>query len=133
MKTRNRLAGAAALSLGLAVALGAPALANNGGHGNKPVKGVCSGSSSLKLATSNHGKGIKVTAKIKTGVAGEAWDWSISDNGTTVAADQSTTNKNDKLVVRQQISKQDGANTIDFAATDTVTGETCTAEAVVGG
>src|SRR4051812_32101052 len=97
MKNSTRLAGAAALSVGLAVALGAPALAN---HGSPPVKGSCSGTSTIKLFTSEHKKGIKVQAQIKTGVAGETWDWAITDNGTTVAADQSMTNDDGRLVVR---------------------------------
>src|SRR5262245_12139536 len=126
--TVTRIAGAAGLGLGLAVALGTPAFA---GHDNPPVKGTCSGPSSLKLDTSEHKKGIKVQAQVKTGVVGEAWDWSISDNGTTVAADQSTTDTNGKLVVRATIPNLDGTDTVDFAATDTVTGETCTAEAIV--
>src|SRR6478735_6360414 len=116
--TVTRFAGVAGLGLGLAVALGTPALAD---HGNGPVKGTCSATSSLKLFTSNSGgKGIKVKAKIKTDVAGELWDWSVSNNGTTVASGETATGSNDKLVVRQRIDKVDGTNTIDFTATDTV-------------
>jgi len=126
--TVTRTAGIASLGLGLAIALGAPALANNG----TPVKGTCSGTSHVKLYTSEHKKGINVQAQIKTGVKGELWDWSISDNGTTVAADQSATDDNDKLVVKASIPNLDGSDTVDFTATNTVTGETCTAEAVVG-
>ena len=126
-KTTSRIAGAGALALCFGVALGVPAQASD----TNPVNGTCSGTSTVKLYTSEHGKGIKVKAKIKTGTAAEAWDWSVSDNGTTVAADQSTTNSNGKLVVRATIPNLDGTDTVDFTATDTVTGETCTAEAVV--
>jgi hypothetical protein len=127
--TVTRRVGTIGLGLGLAAALGTPAFAN---HGSPPVKGTCSGSSTVKLYTSEHGKGIKVTAKIKTGVAGEAWDWTISDNGSTVAADESVTNADNKLIVRATVPNLEGSDTIDFSATDTVTGEVCTAEDVVG-
>jgi hypothetical protein len=73
-----------------------------------------------------------VKAKVVTGTAGELWAWELSDNGTVVAADATATNDNGKLVVRQKIPNLEGADTIDFTAVDTVTGEICTAEAVVG-
>lgn len=125
-----RIAGTASLALCLAVALGAPAQAHSAtpatGH-----KGTCTGSSTVKLAASGHKKGIKVTAKVKTGTADEAWLWTITDNGVPVAGDVSSTNGNGTLVVRQEIANADGSDTIDFAATDTVTGEVCTAEVTV--
>lgn len=126
-----RLAGVASLALGVAVALGAPAQAASAahkGHGG----GTCSANSTIKFKADGKKKGIKVTAKVATGVAGEAWDWTISDNGTQVAGDESSTGSDGKLVVRATVPNLDGSDTVDFAATDTVTGETCTAEAVVG-
>lgn len=126
--TITRVASVASLGLGLALTLGAPAMAS---HANKPVHGTCSADSSVTLKTNVQKKGIKVHAQVKTAVAGEAWDWSMSDNGTTVAADQSLTDDDGNLNVKATIANLDGSDTIDFAATDTVTGETCTAEAVV--
>src|SRR5262245_54391581 len=124
------LAGAASIGLGLAVALGTPAVAAS--HGDGSHKGTCSATSSVKLKASDHKKGIKVAAQVKTDVAGEVWDWSISDNGVVVASDSTATGKNGKLVVRATVANPDGTDTIDFLASDTVTGESCMAEAVVG-
>jgi hypothetical protein len=122
-----RIAGAASIALCLGISFESSAQAHSAGPATGH-KGTCSATSTVKLAVSGHKKGNKVTAQVKTDVANEAWDWSISDNGTTVANDESSTRKNDKLVVRQTLANLDGTDTVDFTATDSVTGETCTAE-----
>lgn len=127
--TISRIGGAAAIALCFGVAMGAPAQAKTVAPS---ATGTCSGSSTVKIHTSEHKKGIKVRAQVKTGTAGELWMWALTDNGTTVNADETATGHNGKLVVRETIPNLDGPDTIDFAAVDTVTGETCTVETVVG-
>ena len=121
-----RLAGAAALALGVSVALGLPAQAKDGSTAQS--HGTCSATSTYKLVASGHKDSITVKAKVKTDVGGELWSFTVADNGSEVAAGDATTSKNGKLTVRQSIPNLDGADTIDFTATDSVTGETCVAQ-----
>jgi len=126
-----RLAGGAALALGLSAALGLPAQAKDGSTAQS--HGSCSATSSYKLVASGHKDSIVVKAKVKTDVGGEMWTYTIADNGTEVVAGDGTTSKNGKLSVRQSIPNLDGADTIDFIATDSVTGETCIAQVTLKG
>ena len=68
-----------------------------------------------------------------TGVSGEAWTFSIADNGTTVAEGDATTGADGKLKGAFTFPNLDGTDTIDLTATDTVTGETCSAQLVLEG
>ncbi len=122
--TTIRAAGAAALALGVSVSLALPAQAKDGAGS---THGSCSGTSTYKVVASGHKDSIVVKAKIATDVGGEAWAYGIADNGTTVVAGDATTRKNGKLVVRQSIPNLEGTDTIDYTATDSVTGETCSA------
>jgi len=124
-----RLAGAAALAFGLSAALSLPAQASN--SGSEKSNGTCSATSTANLSASVHKKGIKVQAKVKTDVAGEAWTYSLSDNAVVVASGDATTNEDGNFKVKTTIPNLEGTDTIDLIATDTVTGETCTAEVVV--
>jgi len=128
-KTMSQIGGAAAITLCFGVALAAPAQAKTVAPS---ATGTCSGSSTVKIHTSEHKKGIKVRAQIKTGTPGELWVWTLTDNGTTVNTDETSTGHNGKLVVRETIPNLDGTDTIDFTAVDSVTGETCTVETMVG-
>lgn len=126
-KTRMAgLAGAATLALGVSVAFGLPAQAKDGSTAQ--THGSCSATSTYKLVASGHKDSIKVKAKAKTDVGGELWTYSIADNGSEVVAGDATTSKGGKLTIRQTIPNLDGADTIDFTATDSVTGETCVAQ-----
>ena len=58
-KTTVRVAGAATLALCFGLALGAPAQARSA---TPSASGTCSGTSTVKLHTSEHKKGIKVTS-----------------------------------------------------------------------
>ena len=128
-RTHIVLAGGASLALGLTVALGLPAQAKGGSTAQS--HGDCSADSSYKLNASGHKDSIKVKAKLKTESGGEMWTYTIADNGSEVVAGDATTSKNGKLSVGQSIPNLDGADTIDFTATDSVTGETCVAQVVL--
>jgi hypothetical protein len=125
-----RLAGAAALTLGVSVAMGLPAAQAKGGSGTES-HGSCSATSTYKLNVNEKKGSIVIKAKVNGGVANETWTYSIADNGTTVVADEATTDSNGKFKVKQSIPNLDGTDTVDFSAVDTVTGESCTAEVVV--
>ncbi len=113
------------------MALGLPAQAKDGGDAS--THGSCSGTSTYKVLANGHKDSIVVKAKVATNIAGETWSYTIADNGTTVAAGDVTTTKNGRLDVRQSIPNLEGSDTIDLAAIDSVTGETCTAEVVFSG
>jgi hypothetical protein len=126
-----RLSGVAALALGASVALGLPAQAQNAVSAS--THGSCSGTSTYKVTATVKKDTIVVKAKIATGVAGEVWTYSLSDNGTTVVAGDATTGDNGKIKGTFKIANLDGTDTVDISATDTVTGETCAAEFVLEG
>jgi hypothetical protein len=126
-----RLSGAAAVALGASVALGLPAQAQDGG--STSVHGDCSATSTYKVKATVKKDTIVVKAKIATGVAGETWTYSISDNGTVVVEGDATTNDDGKIKGTFKIPNLEGTDTIDLSATDTVTGETCSAELVLEG
>ena len=64
---------------------------------------------------------------------GEAWDWSITDNGNLAASGENSTEDNGKLDVEQSIPNLKGFDKITLDATDTITGETCEGHVVVNG
>jgi hypothetical protein len=119
------LLGAAAFALGVTTAA-VPASAHQAAPGSS--HGTCSADSSVKISGSDKGDTIKVKAKIKSNGAGEQWDYTIADNGTTVVTDSATSNDNGTVKIRASIPNLDGADTIDLSATNAVTGEVCTAE-----
>lgn len=127
----TRVAVASSLALGVAVALGAPAMAKEGGA--QSTHGHCSDTSTYKVAANGHKDSIRVKAQLKTPTAGDDWSYTVNDNGTQQAAGDATTAKNGKLKLKVMIPNADGVDTIDFAATDTVSGETCSAEVVYSG
>lgn len=123
------LSGAAAVALGASVALGLPAQAQDGG--STSAHGDCSATSTYKVKATVKKHTIVVKAKIETGVTGETWTYSISDNGTTVVEGDATTGANGKIKGTFKIPNLEGTDTLDLSATDTVTGETCVAELVL--
>jgi len=129
-KRLARTAGAASLVLGLALAVGGPATAQHVSP-NKTVHGTCTADSSLKLKVKAHKDTITVRAKVKSDPAGELWAWTITDNAVPAATGENTTNRQGNFSVRESIPNQEGSDTINFTAVDTVTGETCTAETTI--
>jgi len=123
------LAGAAALALSVTAAMGLPAQAKN--SGTQQASGTCSATSTWKLSAHSHKDGIALQAKVRTDTGNEMWTYSISDNAVEVVAGDVTTNEGGNLKVKTMIADLEGTDTIDFTATDSVTGETCTGEVVV--
>jgi hypothetical protein len=125
----TRLAGATALSLTLALSVSVPAQA--GVHPDKTAKGTCTLDSTIKLKAKAHHDDIRVTAKVKTGQGDETWAWVITDNGLPAAEGTEDAHKNGKLTVRESIPNLEGPDMVNFTATDTVTGEVCSADVTV--
>jgi len=123
-----RLAGAATLALGISAAMGMPAQAKGGS--TESAHGDCSATSTWKLNASGKKDSITVKAKVATDVAGETWSYTLADNGAPVAAGDATTNKNGKFKAKASIPNLEGTDTLDFTATDSVTGETCVGQVV---
>lgn len=109
--------------------MGLPAQAKGGS--TALTHSSCCLTSTHKITASGHEDSITVEAKVKSDTGGEPWTYTIADNGTEVVAGDATTSKSGKLTVRQSIPNQDGADTIDFTATDSVTGETCVDQVVL--
>jgi hypothetical protein len=128
-RTIVRMSGVAALALGASIALGLPAQAGE----STSTHGSCSATSTYKVKATAKKNTIVVKAQVKTGVAGEAWTFSIADNGTPVAEGDATTGPDGKLKGSFKFANLDGTDTIDLTATDTVTGETCSAQLVLEG
>jgi hypothetical protein len=124
--TVTRLAGATALSLTLALSVSVPAQA--GVQPDKTAKGTCTLDSNIKLKAKTHHDDVRVKAKVKTQQGSEAWAWVITDNGLPAAEGTDDTAKNGKLTVRESIPNLEGPDMVNFTATDTVTGEVCTAD-----
>jgi len=124
-----RLAGAAALTLGVSMAIALPAQAK--GASPMDTHGTCSATSTYKVSVNEKKDTLVIKAKINGGVAGETWTYSIADNGTTVVEGEATTDGDGKIKGKFVIANLDGTDTLDLAATDTVTGETCTAQVVI--
>ena len=124
-----RLSGVAAIALTASVALSLPAQAKD--DGSESTKGSCSATSTYKVKATVKKDTIVVKAKIATGVAGETWTYIIADNGATVIEGEATTNEDGKLKGAFKIPNLEGTDTIDISATDTVTGETCSAQLVL--
>ena len=123
-----RLAGAAAVALGMSAVLSLPAQA-----ASSDAKGTCSGTSTTKVKADVKKDTIVVKAKVATDVAGELWVYAIADNSVPVATGEETTGSNGKFKVKAKIANLEGTDTIDFSAIDSVTGETCTAQVVLEG
>ena len=133
-KTVSGLAAAVAVTTGLGLTLAGPASANGG---NSHRTGDCSMGSTWELkASANRGGSdhtVEVKFRIRRAVGGEAWDWSITDNGNLAASGENSTEDNGKLDVEQSIPNLKGFDKITLSATDTVTGETCEGHVVVNG
>lgn len=132
-KTRTRLAAAMALAAGLAVIATTPALADGGGHSDN--QGRCSMHSDWELKASPDNNKIQVELRVDTNRIGQLWTWSFTDNGTMAASGENKTgNSGDgRLEVQKNIDDQMGRDVIVMAASNTVTGETCTGQVVLSG
>jgi hypothetical protein len=97
---------------------GAPA------KGGIRVTGKCSASGVWKLKVGKEDGRLEVEFQVDNIKPGQAWDVTLSDNGTTFFS-RTKTAKGDAFHVRKLTANQAGTDTIEANATNQVTGETC--------
>ena len=119
-----------AIRFGLAglVAVGllttAPAAFANSSAPAVKASGKCSASGVWKLkAVKDNGK-IEVEFEVDHVKAGQTWDVTLSDNGTTFFTGTKTPSR-DSFHVRKRTANQAGTDMIVANASNQVTGETC--------
>jgi len=122
----TRIAAAATLTAGFALAATVPAQASHGGGGGVQRSGQCSAGSQWKLKAKSDDGAIEVEAEVDTNVSGQTFNWRLADNGKVQAKGQSTTQgASSSFSVERRIAHQSGAAKIGFKATNPANGETC--------
>ena len=123
--TRTVLTTALATALGLGLALAPSASASGGGAGVRTA-GSCSSGATWTLKAKHDDRLIQVEGEADTNRAGQAWNWSISDNGTVVRHGSATTRApSGSFSVTRRIGNRAGADRVVFRATRPATGQTC--------
>lgn len=84
-----RLAAAASITAGLAVAMTAPAQPSGGGGVENT--GQCSAGSDWKVKAKHDNGLLEVEGEVDSNVVGQGWNWRFLDNGTLAAKGTSTT------------------------------------------
>jgi hypothetical protein len=94
---------------------------DNGGRGDDRVirTGDCTGSATWKLKVKTDDGRLEVEGEVDSNQVGQTWDWTISDNGSTVAQGASTTTaRSGSFSVERKIANRSGADRIVFRATN---------------
>src|ERR1043166_1465342 len=119
------IAGLAATTL---LALSRPVLASKSDAepGAAAAHGVCSAASTWEV-TMNHDIGIEFEVHLETGVADQVWNLLIRYDGDLAYRAQHTTESDGGFEVQRQVRQLPGVDRVGFLATNTETGEVCTA------
>jgi hypothetical protein len=126
MKTSHRLMVAALMGTTL-LAVSRPILASGAAEpGAAAAHGVCSAASTWEL-TMNRDIGVEMEAHLETGVPGEKWQLLMSYQGETIYKALVESEGDGGFEVRRQERNLVGVDRFEFLATNTVTGEKCTA------
>ena len=124
---RALIAGLAALSITMLTVGGATARTDAG-----QAKGPCSAGSEWELRLTDRGRTFRVRWDVDSGVVGEQWSMSVSQNGTTIASGMRTTNAAGEAEFRLRgVPDNTGPDTFSGLATNPATGETCSATSTV--
>lgn len=122
MTTTTSRAAAAALTLGLTLAGGVPAMANDA---DVIREGNCSGAADWKLKASPENGRIEVEGEVDAR-KGQTWRWRILHNGNVSARGTSTTKApSGSFEVRRVVVNAAGADRIGWRARNVATGQTC--------
>lgn len=123
MHTLATRTSAVCLSVGLAFAAAAPALANDA---DVIRTGACSGSAHWKLKASPENGRIEVEGEVDSNVAGQNWHWRILHNGNVSARGTATTTpRSGSFEVRRLLVNAAGTDSIGWRARNAATGQTC--------
>lgn len=113
-----------ATTLGLGLVLAPSAVASGGG--GVRASGSCSSGATWNLKAKHDNGVIDVEGEVDANRAGQAWKWSISDNGTVVRSGSATTTApSGSFSVTRRIGNRAGADHIVFRANRPATGQTC--------
>ena len=126
MKKTHRLMVAALMGVTL-LAVSRPILASGAPEpGAAAAHGVCSAASTWEL-TMNRDIGVEMEAHLETGVAGQNWELQMFYQGDLIYRALVETEGDGGFEVKRQEQNQFGVDRFQFLATNTVTGERCTA------
>jgi len=111
------------------LALSAPAAqAKHGGATRVKAVGVCTAASTSKLKAKLDDGRLEVEFEVDARRRGQVWAVSLTDNTVTVwSGNRVTKGRSASFSVEKKIPNQAGADVITATATNTVTGENCTA------
>ena len=111
--------GAAGLSL-------APAATASGGHPSVRTSGTCSAGAHWTVKAKHDDGVIEVEGEVDANAAGQAWRWSITDNGHRMALGPATTRgASGSFSIEKRIADRAGTDRIVFRATRAATGQLC--------
>ena len=96
--------------------------------GDVTSAGTCTAGGESKLKVGPRGTNrLRVEFEVEHAAPGQAWNVTLKDNGTAIFQGGKTTNGLGKFEARKTTANQSGTDLIEAAATNAVTGETCTA------
>ena len=122
--TRTALTTCLATALGLGLVL-APSASASGGGGVR-ANGSCSSGATWSVKAKHDAGVIEVEGQVDSNHAGQAWNWSISDNGAVVRRGSATTTApSGSFSVTRRIGNRAGADHVVFRANRPATGQTC--------
>jgi hypothetical protein len=123
MNTTTSRVAATALTLGLTLAGGVPAMANDD---DVIREGNCSGAADWKLKASPENGRIEVEGEVDSNRNGQTWRWRILHNGNVSARGTSTTKApSGSFEARRLVVNAAGADRIGWRARNAATGQTC--------
>jgi hypothetical protein len=126
MRTPHRLLVAGLMGIAL-LGLSRPILASGAPEpGAAASHGVCSAASTWEL-TMNRDIGVEMETHLETGVPGEAWQLRMWYQGDLIYQVLVETESDGGFEVKRQERNRAGVDRFQFLATNTVTGERCTA------
>lgn len=121
-KTRVTIA---VLTLTAALAVGSTASAKSG---DQTVSGACTATSAAKLKVGPRDRRLKVEFEVDSDVKGQTWNVVMKDNGSTFSRQvRKTKGLSGSFEARAKTANQAGADLIEASATNSATGESCTA------
>ena len=124
--------GMAALAI-VATVPSAMAASGPGGGGEVRRRGSCSANSDWELRIEDRGSSFRVRFDVDSGIAGQTWNHSVSQNGAVIASGSRVTDGSGDTEFRLRgVPDNAGTDTFSGSATNPATGETCSATASIG-
>ncbi|MFN8624019.1 MAG: hypothetical protein U0869_25020 [Chloroflexota bacterium] len=94
--------------------------------------GDCSGATNWKIKAHPDDTGLEVEAEVDQNKNGQAWSWTLKNDGVRVAGGTATTRApSGSFTVKRTTADGAGRDTLVFRATNAKTGETCRASVTI--